>query len=89
MGAVCSAGMVERNAELGGKSFEFSGKLKKENSFVNRGDAISDSRSDTGQGRKQKRHDSGLSFELGLSTPTSTGGKQVCFCAACIVFLCS
>ncbi|BAT77683.1 uncharacterized protein HKW66_Vig0094400 [Vigna angularis] len=77
MGAVCSAGMVERNAELGGKSFGFSGNLKKENSFVNRGDATSDSRSDSGQGRKQKRHDSGFSFELGLSTPTSTGGKQV------------
>ncbi|WVZ18201.1 hypothetical protein V8G54_005523 [Vigna mungo] len=76
MGAVCSAGMVERNAELGGKSFGFSGKLKMENSFVNRGDAISDSMSDSGQGRKQKRHDSGFSFELGLSTPTSTGGKQ-------------
>ncbi|KAK7352241.1 hypothetical protein VNO80_17660 [Phaseolus coccineus] len=77
MGAVCSAGMVERNAELGGKSFGFSGKLKKENSFVNHGEAFSDSRSDTAQGRKQKRHDSGFSFEHGLSTPTSTGRKQV------------
>ncbi|KOM31363.1 hypothetical protein LR48_Vigan01g091800 [Vigna angularis] len=44
MGAVCSAGMMERNVELGGKSFDFSGMLIKENSFVNRGDAISDSR---------------------------------------------
>ncbi|KAG2402992.1 uncharacterized protein HKW66_Vig0247380 [Vigna angularis] len=60
MGAVCSTGMVERNAELGGKSFGFSGMLIKENSFVNRGDAISDSRSNSGQGRKQKRHDSGF-----------------------------
>ncbi|KAL9312561.1 hypothetical protein ACSQ67_018013 [Phaseolus vulgaris] len=77
MGAVCSAGMVETNAELGGKSFGFSGKLKKENSFVNHGEAFSDSRSDTAQGRKQKRHDSGFSFEHGLSTPASTGRKQV------------
>ncbi|KOM57408.1 hypothetical protein LR48_Vigan11g044100 [Vigna angularis] len=51
MGAVCSIGMVERNVELGGKSFGFSRMLIKENSFVNR---------DNGQGRKQKRHDSGF-----------------------------
>jgi len=79
--------MVETNAELGGKSFGFSGKLKKENSFVNHGEAFSDSRSDTAQGRKQKRHDSGFSFEHGLSTPASTGRKQVCFHSACIVFM--
>jgi len=77
--------MVERNAELGGKSFGFSGKLKKENSFVDRGEAFSDSRSGSAHGRKHKRHDSGFSFEPGLSTPT--GGKQVCFHSACIVFI--
>nr|KYP46324.1 hypothetical protein KK1_032128 [Cajanus cajan] len=48
MGAVCSAGMVEKNAELGGKSSGFSGKLKKENNYVNRGEIFSDSRSNTG-----------------------------------------
>lgn len=80
MGAVCSAGMVERNAELGGKSLGFSGKLKKENSFMNRRENFSDSRSNSnsgGQGRKQKKHDTGFSYELGLSTPTSPGGKQM------------
>ncbi|BAT76032.1 hypothetical protein VIGAN_01398500 [Vigna angularis var. angularis] len=60
MGAVCSAGMVERNVELGGKNFGFSGILIKENSFVIHEDAISNSKSDSGQGRKQKRHDSGF-----------------------------
>ncbi|XP_020236040.1 uncharacterized protein LOC109815672 [Cajanus cajan] len=78
MGAVCSAGMVEKNAELGGKSSGFSGKLKKENNYVNRGEIFSDSRSNTGaQGKKQKKRDTEFSHELGLSTPTSTGGKQV------------
>lgn len=80
MGAVCSAGMVERNAELGGKSLGFSGKLKKDNSSVNRRETFSDSmsNSNSGKGRKQKKHDTGFSNELGLSTPTSPGGKQVC-----------
>lgn len=79
MGAVCSAGMVERNAELGGKSLGFSGKLKKENSTVNRRETFSDStsNSNSGKGRKQKKHDTGFSHELGLSTPTSPGGKQM------------
>ncbi|KAL2346240.1 hypothetical protein Fmac_000240 [Flemingia macrophylla] len=78
MGAVCSAGMVEKNVELGGKSLGFSGKLKKENSFVNRGETFLDSKSNNGgQGKKQKKHGNGFSHELGLSTPTSTGGKQV------------
>ncbi|WVY94505.1 hypothetical protein V8G54_033593 [Vigna mungo] len=54
MGAVCSADMVERNVELGGKSFVFSGMLIKENSFVNCGDAILDSRSDNA---KMMAHD--------------------------------
>ncbi|KAH1109426.1 hypothetical protein AAZX31_04G023000 [Glycine max] len=76
MGAVCSAGMVEKNGELGGKSLGLSGKLKKENSFVNRREAFSDSRSNSGHSRKQKKHDTGFSHELGLSSP-SPGGKQV------------
>ncbi|KHN09084.1 hypothetical protein glysoja_034269 [Glycine soja] len=76
MGAVCSAGMVEKNGELGGKSLGFSGKLKKENSFVNRREAFSDSRSNSGHDRKKKKHDTGFSRELGLSIP-SPGGKQV------------
>lgn len=84
MGAVCSAGMVEKNGELGGKSLGFSGKLKKENSFVNRREAFSDSRSNSGHDRKKKKHDTGFSRELGLSIP-SPGGKQVCFHSACIV----
>ncbi|XP_027355068.1 uncharacterized protein LOC113864981 isoform X2 [Abrus precatorius] len=71
MGAVCSAGMVEKNAELGGKSLGFSGKLKKENSFMNRRD------SNNGQGKKQMKHETRFSTELGLSTPASMGGKQV------------
>ncbi|RDX97755.1 hypothetical protein CR513_19433, partial [Mucuna pruriens] len=85
MGAVCSAGVVERNAELGGKNLGFLEKLKKKNSFVNRRETFSDSRSNSGQGKKQKKDDTGFSHELGLSTPTSTRGKEVCFHSACIV----
>ncbi|XP_061373305.1 protein PSK SIMULATOR 2-like [Gastrolobium bilobum] len=76
MGAVCSAGMVEGNAELGWKTLGFSGKLKKENSFMNRRETFSDSRSN-GQGKKKKKQDTGFSHEFDLSSPTPTGGKQV------------
>lgn len=75
MGAVCSAGMAGENAELGGKSLGFSGKiLRKENSFTNRKD--SDSKSND-QGKKQRNKENGFSNEFGLSTSASMGEKQV------------
>ncbi|KAJ1421623.1 hypothetical protein SESBI_13575 [Sesbania bispinosa] len=77
MGAVCSAGMVGRNAELGGKTLGFSGKLSKENSFMNGKETFSGSRSNNGHGKKHKKQDAGFSNEFSLSTPTPTGGKQV------------
>ncbi|KAG2396267.1 Cationic peroxidase [Vigna angularis] len=52
--------MVERNVELGGKSFGFSGMLIKENSFGNRRDAISDFRSDSGQAKMIARDKGGV-----------------------------
>lgn len=71
MGAVCSAGMVEGNAEIGGKTL---GKLMKENSFSNnRKEKISDSRSNNGQGKKHRNQETGL----GLSTSASVAEKQV------------
>ncbi|OIV97588.1 hypothetical protein TanjilG_12345 [Lupinus angustifolius] len=70
MGAVCSAGMVEGNAR-------HDGKLKKDNSFMNRkGEGLSDSKSD-GQGKKQKKQDHRLSIDSNLSTSTTEGRKQV------------
>lgn len=90
MGAVCSAGMAEGNAELGGmKTLGFSGKLKKENSFVNRkGEAFPDSRSN-GQGKKKKKRDNGFSNEsnLSTSTPAPAGGNQVPF-TVLKIFIC-
>ncbi|KAI5402823.1 protein PSK SIMULATOR 2 isoform X2 [Lathyrus oleraceus] len=75
MGAVCSAGMAGENAELGGKSLGFSGKiLRKENSFTNRKD--SDSKSND-QGKKQRNKENGFSNEFGLSTSASMGEKQI------------
>ncbi|AES74020.1 hypothetical protein MtrunA17_Chr3g0142751 [Medicago truncatula] len=77
MGAVCSAGMAESNAEeLGGvNNLGFSGKvLKKENSFTNRKDDFSDSRSSS---KKQNKLENGFSDEFGLSTSASIGEKQV------------
>ena len=87
MGAVCSAGMVEGNAELGGKkTFGFSGKLKKEDSSVNRRtETFSDSRSNV-QGKKQKKQVTDFSDEFKLSSPTPTGAKQVCF--NLLIFVC-
>jgi hypothetical protein len=81
MGAVCSAGMTEGNAELegGGKTLGFSGKLmKKEKSFTNRKETFSDSRSNS-QSRKQNNKQNGVSDEFGLSTSASIGEKQVLF----------
>lgn len=79
MGAVCSAGMVEGNAELGGKTLGFSGKLKKENSFMNRKDTLSGSRSNGQQGKKHKKQETGFSNEFSLSNSASRGEKQVPF----------
>jgi len=70
--------MAEENAEelAGGmKNLGFSGKvLKKENSFTNRKDDFSDSRSSS---KKQNKLENGFSDEFGLSTSASIGEKQV------------
>lgn len=69
--------MAESNAEeLGGvNNLGFSGKvLKNENSFTNRKDDFSDSRSSS---KKQNKLENGFSDEFGLSTSASIGEKQV------------
>ncbi|XP_073225431.1 protein PSK SIMULATOR 2-like isoform X2 [Cicer arietinum] len=77
MGAVlCSAGMAEGNAEIGGNTLGFSGKLKKENGFKDKNETFSDSRSN-GQGKNHKKQENGFSNEFGLSTSDSMGEKQV------------
>lgn len=79
MGAVlCSAGMAEGNAEIGGNTLGFSGKLKKENGFKDKNETFSDSRSN-GQGKNHKKQENGFSNEFGLSTSDSMGEKQVPF----------
>ncbi|PNX55019.1 hypothetical protein L195_g048643, partial [Trifolium pratense] len=78
MGAVCSAGMTEGNAELGGggKTLGFSGKLiKKEKCFPNLKQTFPDSRSNS-QGKNQNDRENGISNEFGLSTSDSIGEKQ-------------
>ncbi|KAI9113131.1 hypothetical protein K1719_015656 [Acacia pycnantha] len=82
MGAVCSAGTVERNEEFGRKNLGFSGKLKKEKSFPKRDGDSSPTSSKKDHGKTQKKRDSGelqLSFssELKSSTPTRTGAWKV------------
>ncbi|KAI4336773.1 hypothetical protein L6164_015256 [Bauhinia variegata] len=77
MGAVCSAGMVEKNAQFGGTTLEFSGNLKKENILVNRkGDSSTNDRR-----KNRKKRDSGdiQSSTFSESTPTRTGERKVCF----------
>ena len=82
MGAVCSAGMVEKNAQLGGNDLGFSGKLKREKSFMQRkGESCSDSNTNN-QRKWHNKRDSGeiqsaFSSELKLPTPTRTGEKKV------------
>ncbi|CAJ2642934.1 unnamed protein product [Trifolium pratense] len=79
MGAVCSAGMTEGNAELGGggKTLGFSGKLiKKEKCFPNLKQTFPDSRSNS-QGKNQNDRENGISNEFGLSTSDSIGEKQI------------
>ncbi|KAL1343951.1 protein PSK SIMULATOR 2 isoform X1 [Arachis hypogaea] len=77
MGAVCSAGMAEGNAELRGKNtLGFSGKLKKEDSFINKkSETFSDSRSNS-RGKKQKKQVADFSGELKSSSPAPKGAKQ-------------
>ncbi|XP_028766438.1 uncharacterized protein LOC114724284 isoform X1 [Neltuma alba] len=82
MGAVCSAGTVERNEEFGRKNFGFSGKLKKEKSFTNWEGDSSPASSKKDHGKRQKKRDSDelqLSFssELKSSTPTRAGAWRV------------
>ncbi|XP_054797813.1 protein PSK SIMULATOR 2 isoform X2 [Prosopis cineraria] len=82
MGAVCSAGTVERNEEFGMKNLGFSGKLKKEKSFTNREGDSSPASCKKDHRKKQKKRDSDelyLSFsrELKSSTPTRTAAWKV------------
>ncbi|MED6146316.1 hypothetical protein PIB30_033426 [Stylosanthes scabra] len=77
MGAVCSAGMAEGNADLRGKNnLGFSGKLKKGDSFINKkSEAFSDSRSNS-RGKKQNKQVADFSGELKSSSPAPKGAKQ-------------
>lgn len=84
MGAVCSAGTVEKNAEHGRNILGFSGQLKKSKSVINRKGDWSSGSSKKDRGKKQKKKDSdelqsSFSSELKLLTPTRTGAGKVCF----------
>lgn len=82
MGAVCSAGTVEKNAEHGENTSGFSAKLKKSKSIINRNGDWSPGFSKKNHGKKQKKKDSdelqSFSSEFKLSTPSRTGERKVC-----------
>lgn len=84
MGAVCSAGTADRNEEFGRKTLGFSGKLKREKSFINRKGDCSPCSRKKNHGKEHKKRvsdelQSSFSSELKSSTPSRTGAWKVRF----------